>query len=211
MGTEIATQHAAAIDIRKDDVDTPSLKIVQKGSAYFDAELAKQGDMAIGYGKEDEDPEIVFESSDVNAKPVQVRPLALRRFVSVKVDGGRDRWPEGHPDAPEGAMPAYEYAFIMEDGSIARMYFDSSAAAVGRKINRMVSDHQEAGNPPYTLAIGLTTKRRTGQQDGKTFTWFVPVLHTMEPDAKYDAVCAKVAASFDHTPRAQQVHAEVVL
>lgn len=214
--TEVATTTPAglpalpqqsALDIDANDVSLPRIKVGQPQSpAVIDDSVAK-GSLFSTTGSDDEYPEQLYTHGAPEGLLVHV--LGMTKGLSISVDNELTTWAFGDPDAHPDARTTYNYVLYLPEHDTEVPYkflMTSTATSTAKKINTELK-RNEARGPSYSLAFRLTTKERKAEKNGQKFTWYVPVVQTVDANDTNVVAASKLAGMIEGSSIEQQAPA----
>lgn len=173
-----------ATTITAEDIAIPRLYVANYMSEAFKRGRAKFGDVFLGAGADDTDPQVLWSlgSSDPGVL-AHVLHLRKARSWDMGVKGGPlTTWDFEDPTAPEEAWTTYTYTVILPEVDVdmpARMLLTKSGKPVAQKINTVLARNAAQG-PSWINAFRITSAQR--QKDQNEWAIFQAALTQADPD-----------------------------
>lgn len=177
-----------ALEIGSEDVALPRLYIGQYMSDHVQEERVKAGAIFTALGKDDPDPQVLWEPDQKGGVVFHV--IALRKGKSISENGELVLFAYDDPEAPPDAWVTYNYVIALPEADQDVPYkwlLTRTGRPAAQQIN-MVIKKNEARGPAHELAFEVISSPRENAK-GK---FFVPRIRPVE--AKDENI--KVAEQF---------------
>lgn len=194
----VAEPTAPVVDLGlgAEDVELPRLSIVGKLSKAVDHGTAVPGNIVIGLGADDDEPQ-VFDAKDGKEKVrAYVLDIHANYSCSFKDKDANPElagvWEEGDESMPPEAKRQFNYMlFIPQHSTILPVKYtaSSTAAREARRMNSRLQTEALGGKQPFETCIEISTKTFTSGN----YSWPGPVFALGEPNK-------------DEVVQAQQMH-----
>lgn len=185
-----------ANEISAEDIALPRIKVAHSSSQLAQDGLVRMGQIFAAFGRDDNDPTVLYDPKDKDAKGVLFHVLDLRKGWSLNTDDGFQTWADNDPSRPDESWRTYDYVLCLPEVDAELPYkflFTKSAKGQAQKINLQLKRAAVAG--PHTLAWRVTTAERSNEKG----RWYVPQVKsepaTAENIAAAEALLEMVASA----------------
>jgi hypothetical protein len=179
QGSQVpALANTPAMEIGSEDVALPRLYIGQYMSDHVQEERVKAGAIFTALGKDDPDPQVLWEPG--TEEGVRFHVLALRKGKSISADGQLLLYAFDDPDAPADAWVTYNYVIALPrvDQDVPYKWLLTRTGRPAAQQINLVIKKNEARGPAHENAFEVVTSPRENAK-GK---FFVPRIRPVEAE-----------------------------